>query len=124
MQEAMNKLKTEMEANKTNPYIQFVGNFLLQHVEQNPQDAEKIMGTDETIGKSLEAMRTVAQTKKVGNVAMLTPDEGFKVVLEYFGIDSKAAAVPVASPQAPAYSAPAAAPKPASDFDVKLDDFL
>jgi hypothetical protein len=117
MQEAINKLSTEMEANKANPYIQFVGDFLIKHVEQNPQDAEKIMIEDKTLGKSLDDMRKVAEKKKVGNVAMLTPDEGFKVVLEYFGIKGDSFAVPVAT-------APAAEPKTDSDFDVNLDDLL
>jgi hypothetical protein len=109
LKEAISKLNTEMEANRTNQYIQYIGKLLLGHIEKNPQDAEKILTADKTIGKSLDAMRTVAQSKKVGNVAMLTPDEGFKVVLEYFEINSD-----TATPK----------PKPASDFEVKLDDFM
>jgi hypothetical protein len=118
LQEAISKLKTEMEANRSNQYIQYIGKFLLGHIEKNSQDAEKILTANKTIGKSLDAMRTVAQTKKIGNVAMLTPDEGFKVVLEYFGINSDTLTVPTEA------SSPAAKPKPLSDFDVKLDDFI
>lgn len=116
LQDAFLKLNSEMEANRTNPYVQYIGKFLLGHIEKNPQDAEKILTAEKTIGKSLDAMRTVAQTKKVGNVAMLTPDEGFKVVLEYFGIKVEN----VTLPETPV---PAPKPKSADDFDVKLEDF-
>lgn len=95
-----------MEENKTNSYIQVVGEFLLKHLE-NPGSAERILAQEKTIGKSLDEMRKEAEKKKVGNCAVLTDAEGFAVVLRYFGIE------------------PAAAPEPKQDdFDVKLEDLL
>jgi excinuclease UvrABC nuclease subunit len=116
MQEVVSKIKAEMEKEK-NPYVQVVGGFLLQHLDKNPHDAEKILVQDKTIQKSLEAMKKEAEKKKVGNCAVLTDAEGFAVVLKYFGIDGQ-----VVVPEAPV---PMATPsKTSSDFDVKLDDFL
>ena len=115
MSEAINKIKTEMEANKNNSYIQVVGGFLLQHLEVNPADAEKILTDDKTIAKSLDEMSKVAQKKKVGNCAVLTNQEGFEVVLKYFGIDTK---------PAPTVIKPVQIVSKVDDFDIKLDDLL
>ena len=114
LQNAISKLKSEMNQNADNSYIQVVGEFLLNHLKANPESAEKIMAPDKTIGKSLDEMRKVAEKKKVGNCAVLTDAEGFAVVLKYFGIE-------------PLGNVPAASPKPAApavDFDVKLEDLL
>ncbi|MDF2790463.1 MAG: hypothetical protein K0S80_3564 [Neobacillus sp.] len=118
MEKAIEKIKAEMDKEK-NPYVQVVGEFLLNHLDKNPNDSEKIRAADKTILKSLEEMRKVASKKKVNNVAVLTPEEGFAVVMKYFGITGQPLAfdIPVASP-VPMPSAPVA------DFDVKLDDFL
>jgi len=112
VQRALDKLKAEMDSSK-NPYVQVVGAFLVQHLGKNHQDAEKILVADKTIAKSLDAMKTEASKKKVGNCAVLTDAEGFGVVLKYFGIE---AAADVQVPAAPV-------PKPAVEFDVKLEDF-
>ncbi|MBO0962364.1 hypothetical protein J1P26_21915 [Neobacillus sp. MM2021_6] len=118
MQKAFEKIKAEMEKEK-NSYVQVVGEFMLQQIEKYPEAAEQILAKDKSIMRSLEEMKKVASKKKVGNMAVLTPAEGFEVVLKYFGITEKPLAfdVPVAPP----------VPKPsalATDFDVKLDDFL
>lgn len=109
---AVAKIKAEMEQNKDNAYIQVVGNFVLQHISDNPAAAEQIVTEGKTLKGSLDAMRKVAEGKKVGNMAVLTPEEGYKAVLEYFGIEAEAIA-PAPRPQAPKV-----------DFDVNLDDLL
>jgi hypothetical protein len=115
MQKAIAKVKAEMEK-ENNPYVKVVGQFLLQHLDKNPSDAEKIIITEKTILKSLDEMRKAAEKKKVGNCAVLTDEEGFTIVLKYYGIDGK----PVA------FESPVVAPVPVTStkFDVKLDDFL
>ena len=117
---AITKIKTEMEQNKTNSYVHVVGGFLLQHLDTNPQDAEKVMAEGKTVAKSLDEMRKVAEKSKVGNCAVLTDQEGFEVILKYFGIDG---AVP-----APAQAPPPVATQPAATldvvFDIKLEDLL
>lgn len=86
IKKANSKIGSEMLGKKDNPYIQVVGGFLLKHLENSPSDAEKILNKDKDIAKSLDVMKKAAEKKKVGNVAVLTDEEGFKVVLEYFGI--------------------------------------
>jgi hypothetical protein len=118
---AIEKLKAEIDGNKNNPYVQVVGEFLLQHLQENPSNAEKIFQEDKTIGKSLSEMEKAAKKKKVGNCAVLTDQEGFKVVLEYFGIDAAVLGTGV-KPQEHMVQAPIAQDKnPNVDFNVELD---
>lgn len=115
--EAIDKIKKEMGGSKNNPYVQVVGNFVLAHLDQHPEDAEKVLVKDKTIVKSLDEMRTAASKKKVGNVAVLTDKEGFEIVLGYFGI-KRGSVISVSSEMAPVKV------HQNEDFDVKLDDFL
>lgn len=82
---AMEKLRNEMTANANHPYVQVVGQFLLEHLETKPEHADRILSENKTLLKSLETMRRFAERKRVGNMAMLTDEEGFGVVLQYFG---------------------------------------
>ncbi len=88
LNEAISKLRSEMDQNNNNPYIQVIGQFLLQFVNEHPDSAEKILTEGKTIGNSLSEMRKAAEKKKVGNFAVLTEQEGFDVVLKYFGIEN------------------------------------
>lgn len=121
---AIEKLQNEMNTNKGNSYIQVVGAFLVQHIQAHPEDAEKILAEGKTIGKSLEAMRKEAEKKKAGNVAILTDQEGFAIVLKYFGIESTATVInppqtePIPEPAKPQQQ------KTQADFAVSLEDFL
>ncbi|RJQ25544.1 MAG: hypothetical protein C4589_11130 [Peptococcaceae bacterium] len=117
LENAISKIRTEMNQNANNPYIQVVGGFLLQHLETCPVSAEKIMATDKTIAKSLDEMRKVANKNKVGNCAVLTDAEGFAVVLKYFGIEEARVSIPTPVPALPPVA-------PVPDFDVKLEDLL
>ncbi|UTW69887.1 hypothetical protein KHA80_03090 [Anaerobacillus sp. HL2] len=62
--QAIKKLEEEMQKNSNNPYIQVVGNFLIEYLKENPTSAEKVLVADKTIAKSLDAMRKVAEQKK------------------------------------------------------------
>lgn len=127
---AIEKLQNEMNTNKGNSYIQVVGAFLVQHIQAHPEDAEKILAEGKTIGKSLEAMRKEAEKKKTANVAILTDQEGFAIVLKYFGIESTTAIInPHRSEPAPVPEPESAPAKPQqqktqADFAVSLEDFL
>ncbi|MGM0776945.1 MAG: hypothetical protein ACQEXE_10285 [Bacillota bacterium] len=117
-EKAIEKLKSEMEKEKSS-YVQIVGQFLLNQVENNPDAAEKVLEKDKSIMKSLTAMRKAAEKQKVGNMAVLSDEEGFAVVLEYFGIKGKGV------PQTLVQSTPVAErAKVSADFDVSLEDFL
>lgn len=118
LEKAILKIKTEMEQNNNNSYIQIVGEFLLRYLESDPSAAEKILTEEKTIAKSLDEMRKAAEKKKVGNCAVLTDQEGFEIVFKYFGIEAGAAKVEVKNH---------AATRPVKkniDFDVKLEDLL
>ncbi len=115
---AIEKIQGEMNGNGNNPYIQVVGNFLLQHLDGDPGAAEKILAEGKSIAKSLEAMRKAAEKKKVGNMAVLTDAEGYAVVLKYFGIDGQSMNVKVSAVP------PVKTEKSSDDFNVSLDDFL
>jgi hypothetical protein len=117
---AIEKIKAEIDSNKTNTYVQIIGGFLLDYLDKNPQAAEKIMDKEKTITKSLEDMRNAASKKKTGNFAMLSDREAFGIVLKYYGIDGAPGVyVPPGSP-APVQ------PKPVKeiDFDISLNDLL
>jgi hypothetical protein len=86
MQAAIEKLIDEIQKNN-NPYVQVIGRFLIDHVNANSSSAEKILANDKTIIGSLDEMRKEAEKVKVNNCAVLTDQQGFAIVLEYFGID-------------------------------------
>ena len=115
--DAINKLRAEMDNNTNNPYIQAIGEFLLQHLETNPGAAENIISTDKTILNSLDEMKKAAEKKRVGNCAVLTGQEGFEIVLKYFGIDAVAPAKVILSNEKK--MAPGDV-----DFDIKLEDLI
>lgn len=122
---AIEKIKAEIDKEKNNPYVRVVGEFLLQHLSANQGAAEKIASTEKNILKSLDEMRKAAEKKKVGNCAVLTDQEGFAIVLKYFGIEGVLSTAPAATEvAAPAVTLEETDKKPSIDFDVKLDDFL
>lgn len=116
-EKAIGKLKSEMEKEKSS-YVQIVGQFLLHQVENNLDAAEKILSKDKSIMKSLDAMRKAAEKQKVGNVAVLSDEEGFAVVLEYFGISNDK------PDQAKSVSPPQQEKSTPIEFNVSLEEFL
>lgn len=117
LDKAIEKIKKEMDQNKGNSYIQVVGEFLLQQLDANPGIAENISADDKTIAKSLDAMRKVAAGEKTGNYAVLTPQEGFEIVLKYFDITAEVKESPVIKEN----NQPK---KKETAFDVRLEDLL
>lgn len=118
--QAIDKIKTEMDNNKTNEFVKVVGGFLLQHLEDNADSAEKILQADKTILKSLEEMKKLAKAKAVNGCRMFAPQDGFEIVLKYFGI--KATAPVFIQEQAKVETVTEAQDKKANiDFNVELD---
>lgn len=120
LEKAIEKLKAEI--NKSNdPCIQVIGEFLLQHLQNDTNNAEKIMQEGKTIENSFEEMRKAAVKKKVGNRAVLTDQEGFAIVLKYFGIDSTITNT-VSRAKEPIVEAPVIKQKKSEiEFNVELD---
>lgn len=91
LNQAIKKLQDEIKKEQkggVSVYVNLIGNYLIKHISNNPIDAEKIVIDGKTITGSLKAMEAEAKKKKVGNMAILTPEEGFKIVFDYFGIKS------------------------------------
>lgn len=114
LKRAVDKIEAEMKDKKANAYAKAVGQLLLQHIIKNPSAAEKILAEDKSIIKSLEEMQKVAAKKKVGGVAVLSYEEGFEIVLQYYGLGPDN--MPVHPSQAAAQQR--------SLFDVKIEDLL
>lgn len=97
MKEAIDKINQEMEENKDNPYIQYIGQYLLDYIEKNPQHSENITKEDKSIAGSLKFMNEKAKKIQKNGMAMFSQEEGFAIVLEYFGIIEEPRVVPVLS---------------------------
>jgi hypothetical protein len=123
LEKAIRKIETEMDQNKKNSYVQIVGGFLLQHLNNNPEAAEKMLQEGKTLVKSLDEMKKAAEKKRVGNCAVLTDEEGFAVVLQYFGVDGKELVETPKDKNVVQFPAPAVK-RSSVDFDVDLDDLL
>lgn len=119
LEQAINKIHEEMEKNKDNEYIQVIGAYLASYLRENPSAAANIMTEGKTIEGSLSAMRKVAEKKKKGNFAVLTPSEGYKAVFEYYGIWKGGE-----EPAAVTYAQEVQPPKKTSGFNVSLNDLL
>lgn len=114
--QAIEKLHLEMDQDKNNDYVQVIGAFMIQYLAEYPEDAEKILNPEKTISESLAAMETAAKKKKKGNYAIMTGQEGLSIVLQYYGIERTLSISPSFT-----FSAQ---PKPATRFDVRLEDLL
>ncbi|OBZ08904.1 hypothetical protein A8L34_22385 [Bacillus sp. FJAT-27264] len=125
MEQAVNKLRAEMEASK-NPYVKVVGEHILKVLGVNPAAAEKVLADGKTIAGALSAMKAEASKNKFDGMAMLTDEEGYAIALKYFGFDG-AVVVPAAVVPAPTPAVsvtPSAPVKAPPVFDLGLDDLL
>lgn len=86
LNEAIKKLEDEMKLNPSNDYVKYVGDYLIDYIKNNTRHAEKILEEEKTIKGSLGFIRKIAKEKAVRGMAMLTPEEGFKAVLDYYEI--------------------------------------
>jgi hypothetical protein len=94
-EKAKEKLKAEMESKKNNGYVQCIGQFLLEYLDSSRGSAEAILTEGKTIEGSYKAMEVEARNKpRAGNMVMITPDEGYEIIIKYFGIDKPGAAEP------------------------------
>ncbi|WP_339241363.1 hypothetical protein MKX40_10525 [Paenibacillus sp. FSL R5-0517] len=89
MEAAIAKLQAEMDVKGSNAYVKAVGKFVINHIQANPEEAEKVLDADKTIAKSLEVMKEQAKKKAVGGMSMISDAEGYAIVLKYFGIKGK-----------------------------------
>ena len=109
---AIDKIRDEM-ARKGTTYVRVVGEYLTEHLRRHPEHAAAILEKDRDIAGSLHKMRSEAEKRKEGGVAVLDDETAFGIVLEYYGIQAAPAARTAAKPQAPA-----------DDPDLDLDSLL
>lgn len=88
IERAIKKIKSEMEQKKNNLYIQAIGDYLLKQVEINRNAAEKICNEKKSIEKSLKEVEKVARKKAVAGCAVLSDNEVFKIVREYYQFEA------------------------------------
>jgi hypothetical protein len=84
VQEAIEIITMEMFDNR-NPYVQVVGKFLSDYINNSPECGEKFVDSKKTLSQSLLVMKKEAEKVKVDNVAVLTDEQGFEIVLKFFG---------------------------------------
>lgn len=118
---AISKLKDEMKQNANIAYVKVIGEFLLKHLELNPESADQIMNSDKTIKASLSEMQKEARKKQVNGCAVLSDQEGFDIVLKYFGIKPGQVKHVAHDVKPEERQMPK---KSTADFDVKLEDLL
>jgi len=110
LQQALKRIQAEVNDSKKKE-LAFVGGQLMKYVRENPDKAALFTAEGKSIKGSFEAMRKAAEKVKVGNMAVLDPDEGMAIVMEYYGIKQDK---PEPEPEQ----------KPEVSFDISLDDLL
>lgn len=80
------KLSKEIADNKDNKYIKMIGDYLLNLLKESQTLEVKILIEGKTIKGGIKAMQAVAKKQAVNNMAMLTDEEGYKIIRKYFGI--------------------------------------
>lgn len=84
---AIAKLDAEIEKEKRNRAIAVIGEYLINLATAHPEVAEKLADTNKTLAGAYDAMYKEARKKQYNHCAVLTDEEGFEIVCEYFGID-------------------------------------
>lgn len=54
--------------------------------------AEKILAEDKSLEGCFKHMESIARGRKTGNFAYIPPEEGFRIIRQYYGIDEDAKA--------------------------------
>lgn len=120
LEQAIAKIRAEMEANKSDAYVQGAGTLLIRYLGVHPAASEKVLAKDVTLKKAVQAMEAEAKRRAVGvsngRVCWMSDEEGMAIVLEYFGIQ--------ATPAETHAPLEAAVHKSTSAFTVNLDDLL
>ncbi len=123
LEKAIKKIQDEIAKNKDNPAIKAVGEFLIDHIHSHPEDAEKIMTNKKSITGAMDCMKEKAHKKAKNGYAVIAPNEGLKIVMDYFCIENNAKTVSKPVEGAPK-SKESAQKSNESVFDIDLDDLL
>jgi len=103
LKEALDKLQAEITAGGAKkPYLPVIGGFIMDRIRTNPEEAELVLGEGKTLAGALGAMKEEARKNQADGCGVLTDEQGFAIVLKYYGIR-----VPEAAPEPVAVVAPA-----------------
>lgn len=113
-EQAIAKLKVEMEADKTNGNLQGAGELLIQYLNTHPEAAAAIITEGTSLKKACQVMHDEARRRagRKGSFWMSDAD-GLAMILEYFGIKA-----------ADSTPGPVKPEPTASAFDIDLDELL
>ena len=115
---AIAKIDAEIEKEKRNRAIAVIGEYLINLATAHPEVAEKLADTNKTLAGAYDAMYKEARKKQYNHCAVLTDEEGFEIVCEYFGIDYQPSGMDkTKKPMMPEA-------KTAAVLNVELDDLL
>lgn len=128
IEKAIEKIKYEINKDK-NPYMKIIGNYVLSQIEINPSSIESIADGSKNLKGSLKEMEKEAKKRAVGNVGILTDEEGLTIVAKYFGFEITQISADEAINKSNAIDYKMKkdekhANKPDVEFNVSLDDFL
>jgi len=75
-----------MQKDPNNTYMEIIGHYLIDRATAEPMVAAAINEPKKTLKGAMDEIIKVAQKKKKGNVAVLTPPQVFETVDKYFGM--------------------------------------
>lgn len=90
-EDAHTKLIKEMNGHEKEPTYEKVLDYLM-HRAESAMAAVKIINSEKTISGAIEHMTSIARKKKTGSTYVMTDEEGFKIIDEYYGFGAQALA--------------------------------
>lgn len=96
MDELIKKINDEIQQNEKDVNIKRIGEYILSLVPKlDDKTIAEMMAEDKTIKGSIKKMQQEARKVAVNGCGILTDEEGYKIVREYFSITDKAASVKI-----------------------------
>ena len=112
LEQAIAKIKAEMESDKTNGNMQGAGELLIEYLQGHPDAASAVMKDGVTLKKAYQALHDEARRRAAGKSSCYMRDaDGLGIILEYFGIKAAGGTAEQEKPGA-------------GSFDVNLDALL
>ncbi len=89
LHDVINALEAECKKHNNDPMYETISNYIVQKCEANSQTLEKMkkaIDEKKNIAGAIGKMRDLAKKRSVGGCGVLTPEEGYSIVDNYFGI--------------------------------------
>lgn len=106
---AMDKIRDEMAKRADHPGIAAIGEYMTERLQADESLAENVLNEKKTLLGAFDSIRAFAQKNKTGNYCCVPPEKAFRLVCDYYGIQTQHAET-----QAPA------GPDDALDLDALL----